>query len=294
MYLHSKSDHPATTKKAIAHGLGVRARRICSQESDYKKERRTIMSNLERRGYKRRDMDQSLTKVDNIERATLLKYKTKTPTNERVPLCVTYNRSLPDIQKIVHEKLPILHRSNKMKTIFPRAPITAFRRDTNLEDMLVHRKHNRLIGKDKPDKCSKKCAVCPFITQEAELKTDTNIFRFNNHINCKSSNLIYGISCKVCDRVVYVGETGTTMYERWQNHMSTVRRKTDNPISRHFNSANHNMESMDVICLELIRRNDIHLRKIRETFWINKLGSIHPKGLNMNYGVGDGIRGKFG
>ena len=75
---------------------------------------------------------------------------------------------------------------------------------------------------------------------------------------------------------------------------STLRRKTDNPISRHFNSANHNMESMDVICLELIRRNDIHLRKIRETFWINKLGSIHPKGLNMNYGVGDGIRGKFG
>ena len=94
--------------------------------------------------------------------------------------------------------------------------------------------------------------------------------------------------------MVYVGETGTTVYERWQNHLSTVRRRTDNPVSRHFNTTNHDIEAMEVIGLEILRKKDIHLRKIRETFWINKLETIHPKGLNMNYGIGDGIRGRFG
>ena len=233
-------------------------------------------------------------KVDNIDRTSLLEYKTRKQTNERVPLCVTYNRGLPNIQQILHERLPILHRSSRMKGVFPSAPMTAFRRDTNLEDMLVHTKHSKLLEKDQPDKCARKCAVCRFIRQEAEVKTDSDIFQFTNHINCKSSNLVYGIRCKVCDKMVYVGETGTTIYEQWQNHLSTVRRRTDNPVSRHFNATNHDIEAMEVIGLEILRKKDIHLRKIRETFWINKLETIHPKGLNMNYGIGDGIRGKFG
>ena len=36
---------------------------------------------------------------------------------------------------------------------------------------------------------------------------------------------------------------------------------------------------MEVIGLEILRKKDIHLRKIRETFWINKLETIHPKGI---------------
>ena len=126
MYLHAKSDHPATTKKAIAHGLGVRAKRICSRTNDYKNERQTIQTNLERRGYKKKYTDKSLMKVDDIDRTSLLEYKTRKQTNERVPMCVTYNRGLPNIQQILHERLPILHRSSRMKGVFPSAPITAF------------------------------------------------------------------------------------------------------------------------------------------------------------------------
>ena len=36
--------------------------------------------------------------------------------------------------------------------------------------------------------------------------------------------------------------------------------------------------------------NDIFLRKIRESFWIDKLNTIHPHGLNQNNGIGDGIK----
>ena len=91
---------------------------------------------------------------------------------------------------------------------------------------------------------------------------------------------------------MYVGETGTTLYERFQNHISSIRRKLNSPIPAHFNDENHDINSVEFFCIESLQKDDIHLRKIRESFWINKLKTIHPHGLNMNYGVGDGIRTK--
>ena len=38
-------------------------------------------------------------------------------------------------------------------------------------------------------------------------------------IGCKSSSVIYGVFCTVCDCVVYVGETGGILYQKIQNHM---------------------------------------------------------------------------
>ena len=70
----------------------------------------------------------------------------------------------------------------------------------------------------------------------------------------------------------------------------------DDPISRHFNGKNHNLGNMKILGLESIGRLDIHCRKIRESFWIQKLQTITPGGLNQNKGVGDldrGVKGNY-
>ena len=72
LYLHSKSDHPETTKRAIAYGLGIRARRICSTENANQEERKAIQRQLIKRGYKKTSIEKSLVKVDMKERETLL------------------------------------------------------------------------------------------------------------------------------------------------------------------------------------------------------------------------------
>ena len=115
---------------------------------------------------------------------------------------------------------------------------------------------------------------------------DGKAYYFNDKIDCKSNNLIYGIYCNVCQCIVYVGETGTTLYERFQNHLCTVRKEKDEPIPNHFNQINHKLSDLRIVGIQKIRSKDIHYRKIRETFWIGKLGTLQPRGLNQNMGVG--------
>ena len=289
IYVHSTSEHPKTTKNAIPYGLGIRAKRICSSPAEYESNKAKIIRNLEQRGYPIKSTKKVLEKVDNLTRHSLLQYKTR-KCNSRVPLTITYSRRLPNIQNILHSRIGILHRSQRMKDIFPQAPITAFRRDENLQDILVHKKHNKIIQRPGSNKCGKKCAICGYITKETEFNANQKDFKFNQNVTCKTTNVIYAIFCNKCKTIVYVGETGTTLYERFQNHLSAIKKKTPSPIPDHFNSGDHTVNNLEIVCVEKNRDRDIHLRKIRETFWIHKLNTLHPHGLNRNTGIGDGIR----
>ena len=52
-YLHFTSDHPSCTKRAIPKGLGIRLKRICSNQSDYQRLRGKLIKRLVERGYPR-------------------------------------------------------------------------------------------------------------------------------------------------------------------------------------------------------------------------------------------------
>ena len=79
--------------------------------------------------------------VDNLDREDLLQYNTKKQ-NDRLPLVITYSKVLPNIHKILKKYMKILYNSEKMKRIFDEPPIVSYKRDTNIKDILVHRKHN--------------------------------------------------------------------------------------------------------------------------------------------------------
>ncbi|CAC5389233.1 unnamed protein product [Mytilus coruscus] len=50
-YLHVSSSHPNSVKNAIPYGLGIRVKRICSTEENYKIRREEIKTHLKKRGY---------------------------------------------------------------------------------------------------------------------------------------------------------------------------------------------------------------------------------------------------
>ena len=293
MYLHKKSDHPHTTKKAIPIGLGIRAKRICSNANYYEENKQQIITNLHKRGYKKKEVKDSMTRVDQMKRNELLEYRKKNKKDNRVPLVITYNRGLPNVQKIVHNRLKVLHRSQRMREVFKDSPVTAFRRDRNLQDILVHSKCRKMFNENSKGthKCVKQCKICQHMkcgTHHRSICGD--MFCFNDSFDCRSSNCVYGIYCKKCNCIIYVGETGTTIYTRFQNHLSVVRNKKNDPISYHFNSDKHSAQDLYIVGIEVLSDNDIHYRKVRESFWIKKLQTIQPNGLNQNGGVGDQTR----
>ncbi|XP_052233168.1 uncharacterized protein LOC127845994 [Dreissena polymorpha] len=84
LYLHMDSSHTESTKKAIPYGLGVRLKRICSEETDYKKHRDEIKEQLQKRGYNGRFVETELKKVDNKKRENLLHTKVPSKSNSRI------------------------------------------------------------------------------------------------------------------------------------------------------------------------------------------------------------------
>lgn len=54
--LHAASQHPAPLMNSIPYGELLRARRICNNETDYKKEKQIILSRFKDRGYKNKTL----------------------------------------------------------------------------------------------------------------------------------------------------------------------------------------------------------------------------------------------
>ena len=217
-----------------------------------------------------------------------MRYGTKSNKNkDRVSLVLTYGKRLPDIHNIVHRRMDILHKSSKMRKISKAPPLVAFRRGRTIKDVLVHQKWKNQetnFEEREGQRCSGKCKICN-ITMTGEIKgTSGKTFSINNKVNCKSVGVVYGIHCETCEHVVYVGETGTKLYTRIQNHLSTIRHnRMEQPVGKHFNSKDHTINDCKVIGLEQIRNKDISYRRTREMVWIKKLDTMEPKGLDKQY-----------
>ncbi|MGH0131312.1 UNVERIFIED_CONTAM: hypothetical protein FKN15_045536 [Acipenser sinensis] len=282
-YLHMSSAHPIHTKRAIPKGLGIRIRRICSKESDYVKQRNVLKTNLKKRGYKERIIETELRKVDKLKRDDLLDYKNRDKKVKRVPLIMTYSKLLPNISKIVWKHLRILHNSEKLKKVFLKAPVVAFKREANLGDILVHSKHKRIIDKiGSTNMCTSRCKVCKYIDKSKNIiKHKNTTYPLKTNTYCKNSNVVYGIACEKCDEIKYVGETGTTLYKRIQNHLSLIRNnKINEPIVQHFTSQGHDINDVKFVVLEQLKLDNATNRRIKESKWINRLNTIMPAGLN--------------
>ena len=135
MYLHVTSNHPNSVKNAIPYGLGIRAKRICSEAKDYELRREEITEHLQKRGYSRNTVENQLSKVDSLDRTSLLKYNTRKQNTDRVPLVVTYSYGLPNIHNILSKNLKILHQSERMKEVFKNVPLVSYKRDKNIKDI---------------------------------------------------------------------------------------------------------------------------------------------------------------
>ncbi|OCT87604.1 hypothetical protein XELAEV_18021301mg, partial [Xenopus laevis] len=111
--------------------------------------------------------------------------------------------------------------------------------------------------------------------------------QIRSYHTCLSQYVVYVIVCQ-CNKL-YVGETVQKVKSRISQHKSTI--KSGNlalPLSRHFLEHGHTSDQLRFMVLETVpplkRGEDRELRlKQQEVWWINKLNTLHPHGLNKDY-----------
>ena len=99
--------------------------------------------------------------------------------------------------------------------------------------------------------------------------------------NCKSTNIIYLITCSDCG-IQYVGQTIQPLHIRLNAHRSCALHKSSTFLYQHFNGTDHH--NFDNATIQIIDCLDVEdessgLDQI-ENFWISTLCTAYPLGLN--------------
>ena len=135
--------------------------------------------------------------------------------------------------------------------------------------------------------CQKRrCECCLYVKTQSEFgnaRTGKE-FTITGPLACNSKNIIYLLECKKCDEQ-YVGETKRTLRSRLYNHLSDIRTYRNTSVAEHFNQLDHDITDLEITPVVQIPdmgsdiKNGIARRK-QELFFIKKLGSMNPDGMN--------------
>ena len=183
-----------------------------------------------------------------------------------------------------------------------------FRRNKNLRDMLGGMKleNNRRIVKRKPKSgycgpCLRQVGniCCKHIISCKSFRSATTceVFDINHRVNCKTEKGIYLESCLLCVFIQYIGKFETAWNERLYNHRKDAKKVKSIPFDEHFRLPGHDFSNhARFIIIEALNRTtdkvtDRKILKEREDYWISRLKTHSPTGLNDQFNAS--IRNKI-
>ena len=129
-----------------------------------------------------------------------------------------------------------------------------------------------------------------FVSTTTFKSNQTNkTFKIYHRVNCKSSFVIYQLECYICN-IQYVGKSETPFNIRLNNHRKDVKNPNAIPACKHFNRHDHDFNNHGkIIIIEQLRNirttstEKLKERlKQRENFWLMKLETLEPLGLNQD------------
>ena len=210
--------------------------------------------------------------------------------DKKLFLITTYNSGQNVLGSIIEKHLPYLTRNPSLRDFNEISVLKSFRRPKNLKDLLVRASVTMPMKNRVLRSCNNptKCRYCPKLNKTGTVRCTVTNRTFSSLVKvcCKSSNLVYVITCKTCSKQ-YVGQTGRTIMERFQGHFGAIKREEKNTlINDHFNRMDHHgvqdfeIHVLDFIKVEAKSDEGKALRLKSESRWINRLRSAFPDGLN--------------
>ncbi|XP_073425270.1 uncharacterized protein [Dendrobates tinctorius] len=263
-------------------GQFFRAKRNCTDPSDFLSEARTLTDRFKSRGYPKKVISASYQRARTSTRAELLQRKPR-ESSRPIGIVTTYNNQWHDVRKILGKNWGILLSEAKLVPHISNTPSLVARRARNLKDRLCHShfirptvRLNRGVRTLGTYPCGD-CNVCQHMVARHGISLPIYPFQIvpkKAYFNCKSRNLVYALVCN-CPKI-YVGQTTQEFRRRLQQHLSnisTANRDRDKgkhitPVAAHFLEV-HNGRSMGLRAMALeevptnIRGGDVGLRLLR-------------------------------
>jgi len=277
------SFHPPNTKNAIPYSQLLRLRRLTSDDNKLKERRNELIGFFSARKYPDHILQNAERRSSNVQQADALVAKAPS-SNHRLPFVTEYHPSVYKVQNILKKHWNILQEDNT--SLFQEPPLLSLRRGRNIKDILVHTKlsPSEELGGTFP--CNRpRCLTCPHTCRETTIVGVDGMWRITESSSCTTKNVVYCITCTLCGKL-YVGETKRMLAERIREHLRDIKKNSrTSPVAQHFNTRGHSIEDFSVNVLRKCT-ND-HDRKAWEMRLISKLGTLDPKGINidLNYNV---------
>ena len=128
-FLHANSEHVRSLNNSILCIQALILKTICSTTTEYDKNCASTKQKFLERQCKEEVLHEQIKKVDKIERKELFTNKENSNKN-RIPLSITYNRTLSVVSKI------ILQINTQFHAVFQTKPMIAFKCSKNLQEIV--------------------------------------------------------------------------------------------------------------------------------------------------------------
>jgi len=162
-------------------------------DRDFQQKARETCTFFEKRGYSptlfERDLQRAslVSRRDAIQDANMV-----TNGTERIPLVLTYHPFNSRIKKILLANFNILMNDDITREIFPLPPLTSYRRDQNIRDILVHtsmKSQSGSLAGTYP--CgAPRCRTCAHVSANTIIAGSRHNMTIREHFTCKSSNVV--------------------------------------------------------------------------------------------------------
>ena len=133
------------------------------------------------------------------------------------------------------------------------------------------------------------CRYCPNLNKTGKITcfATNQSFDCMRNISCRSSNVVYAVSCKKCGKQ-YVGQTMLRIKDRFKNHFyDVVKKDRTKALGLHFSQQDHNgIQDIEITVLEFIKKPPRSpeasiIRDRVEKRWIHLLRCPAPQELNI-------------
>ena len=278
-YLLYNSFHPKKCKDSIPFSQILRLRKLTSNNQQFETNVQDLLQFFKIREYPSAILESAKEKAKSYTQEKLLSTKGDHEKRTQLPFVTRYHPQINKVYQVLRNNWKMLQEDS---TLFDQLPLLSTRRNKNIRDLLVHTRcaENSKVRGAFP--CGRnRCITCNHTCEAQEINGPDSKWIIPSAYTCVSTNLVYFIKCLKCDKL-YIGETKRMLSERFREHRRhIVKHFTSSPVAQHFTSSGHNLSDLKVGVMAECSSD--RQRKTFEMRLINRLGTLDPKGINIDF-----------